>query len=212
MKPLLLVVTITLLLFGYTSCIRFSSPNQTTIKATSTVRLENKSSDWLFARGDLGTGVSSESGLPDQLNGTKIWSYNIKGGGIPVIAGNKVYQFGYYGEGERVEESLTCLNIENGELVWDKRRQDFISDIVYDRYGVGSACVDSESGNIFFQTSAGLLAGFSPDGALLWERSLMEEFARINISQRKNGWAMCGRRFCDLACNNGKLGHKRSCS
>ena len=72
MKPLLLVVTITILLFGYASCIRFSSPNQTTIKATSTVRLENKSSDWLFARGDLGTGVSSESGLPDQLNGTKM--------------------------------------------------------------------------------------------------------------------------------------------
>ena len=65
------------------------------------------------------------------------WSYNIKGGGVPVIAGNKVYQFGYYGEGERVEESLTCLNIENGELIWDKQRQDFISDIVYDRYGVG---------------------------------------------------------------------------
>ncbi len=169
MKPFLLVVTITLLLFGYTSCIRFSSPNQKTIKATSTVRLENKSSDWLFARGSLGTGVSSESGLPDQLNGTKIWSYDIKGGGVPVIAGDKVYQFGYYGEGERVEESLTCLNIENGKLVWDRRRQDFISDIVYDRYGVGSACVDSESGNIFFQTSPGLLAGFSPDGSILCE-------------------------------------------
>ncbi len=187
MKSFLLTVTITLLLFGYTSCIRFSSPNQTTIKATSTVRLENKSSDWLFARGGLGTGVSSESGLPDQLNGTKIWSYDIKGGGVPVIAGDKVYQFGYYGEGERVEESLTCLNIENGKLVWDRRRQDFISDIVYDRYGVGSACVDSESGNIFFQTSAGLLAGFSPDGALLWERSLMEEFARLTFPNGRTG-------------------------
>jgi len=167
MKSFFRIAAIIFLVFGSASCIRFSSPKQTTIRATSTVRLENKSSDWLFARGDLGTGVSTESRLPDQLNGTKIWSYDIKGGGVPVIAGDKVYQFGYYGEGEHVEESLTCLNIENGELIWDRRRQDFISDIVYDRYGVGSACVDSESGNIFFQTSPGLLAGFSPDGSIL---------------------------------------------
>ena len=56
---------------------------------------------------------------------------------------------------------MTCLDIESGELIWDRRRQDFISDIVYDRYGVGSACVDRETGNVFFQTSPGLLAGFS---------------------------------------------------
>jgi outer membrane protein assembly factor BamB len=187
MKSFLRVVAIISLVFGSISCIRFSSPNQTTIKATSTLRLESKSSDWLFARGDLGMGSSTESGLPDQLNGSKIWTFNIRGGGIPVIAGDKVYQFGYYGEGEQVEESLTCLNIESGELIWDKRRQDFISDIVYDRYGVGAPCVDPESGNIFFQTSPGLLAGFSPDGSLLWERSLMEEFARLTFPNGRTG-------------------------
>ena len=78
-------------------------------------------------------------------------------GGIPVVAGNKVYQFGYYGAGEEVEESLTCLDLESGQMLWDKRRKDFISDIVYDRYGVGSACIDPETGNIFFQTSPGML-------------------------------------------------------
>lgn len=170
-----------------TSCIRFSSPTQTLIKASSTVHLEDKSSNWLFARGDLGMGVSTETGLPDELNGTTVWTYEIQGGGIPVVAGDKVYQFGYYGSGEKVEESLTCLDIESGELIWDRRRQDFISDIVYDRYGVGSACVDRETGNVFFQTSPGLLAGFSPDGSLLWERSLMEEFARLTFPNGRTG-------------------------
>ena len=132
-------------------------------------------------------GVSTETGLPDELNGTTVWTYEIQGGGIPVVAGNKVYQFGYYGSGEKVEESLTCLDIESGELIWDRRRQDFISDIVYDRYGVGSACVDRETGNVFFQTSPGLLAGFSPDGSLLWERSLMEEFARLTFPNGRTG-------------------------
>ena len=169
------------------SCVRFSSPKQTVIKATSTVNLDIKSYNWLSARGPDGVGVSSETGLPDELNGTVIWTHEIQGGGIPVVAGNKVYQFGYYGSGEGVEESLTCLDIESGERIWDKRRQDFISDIVYDRYGVGAACVDPETGNIFFQTSPGLLAGFSPDGSLLWERSLMEEFARLTFPNGRTG-------------------------
>ena len=90
------------------SCIRFSSPQQATIKATSTVRLESKSSDWLFARGDRGMGVSTETGLPAELSDTLLWTHEIQGGGIPVVAGGKVFQFGYYGNGEQVEESLTC--------------------------------------------------------------------------------------------------------
>ena len=182
--PLISLVTFIVLV---TSCIRFASPKQTTIKATSTVHLEKKSANWLFVRGDQGMGVSTETGLPDELNGKTLWTYEIQGGGIPVVAGNKVYQFGYYGSGEGVEESLTCLDIDSGELIWDKRRQDFISDIVYDRYGVGSACVDAQTGNIFFQTSPGLLAGFSPDGSLLWERSLMEEFARLTFPNGRTG-------------------------
>jgi len=140
-----LFLTCSLLL---TSCIRLANPKQASIKATSVVHLVEKSSNWLFARGLGGMGVSSESNLPTELNGTEIWTHEIQGGGIPVVAGNKVYQFGYYGSGEQIEESLSCLDVESGDLLWDRRRKDFISDIVYDRYGVGSACIDAESGNI----------------------------------------------------------------
>ena len=175
------------LLFSVSSCIRLGSPQQTTIKATSTVRLENKSSDWLFARGEKGMGVSTETGLPDELAGTLLWTHEIQGGGVPVVAGGKVYQFGYYGSGEQVEESLTCLDLKSGELIWDQRRQDFISDIVYDRYGVGSACIDPQSGNVYFQTSPGELLAYSTDGSLLWERSLMEEFSRLTFPNGRTG-------------------------
>jgi len=67
------------------------------------VRLENKTSDWLFSRGDRGVGVSTERGLPEELNNTLQWTHQIQGGGIPVVAGGKVYQFGYYGSGEEIE-------------------------------------------------------------------------------------------------------------
>ena len=76
-------------------------------------------------------------------------------------------EFGYYGGGEALEESLTCLDLKTGELIWDRRQQDFISDIVYDRYGVGAACVDASTGNIFYQTSPGVLIAYATDGSLL---------------------------------------------
>ena len=61
----------------------------------------------------------------------------------------------------------------------------------------------------FLSTSAGLLAGFSPD-KILWER-LMEEFARLTFPNGRTG-AMCGRRFCDLAAAITQIGGQRSCS
>ena len=62
---------------------------------------------------------------------------------------------------------------------------DFISDIVYNRYGVG-ACVDPASGNVYFQTSPGLLIGYDSDGNKLWER-FMEEFARLTFPNGRTG-------------------------
>jgi outer membrane protein assembly factor BamB len=179
------------LLLSVSSCIRLGSPQQTTIKATSTLRLENKSSDWLFARGDKGMGVSTEKGLPDELAGTLLWTHEIQGGGVPVVAGGKVYQFGYYGSGEQVEESLTCLDLKSGELIWDQRRQDFISDIVYDRYGVGSACVDPQSGNVYFQTSAGELLAYATDGSLVVGALLNGGVLPTHFSKRPNRWSLC---------------------
>ena len=179
-----LAFTLLLILSG---CVRFSAPEQTILRATSTTTLENRSSDWLQSRGPTGMGISTETGLPNDLNESLLWTHDIQGGGIPVVAGGRVYQFGYYGGGEALEESLTCLDLKTGELIWDRRQQDFISDIVYDRYGVGAACVDASTGNIFYQTSPGVLIAYATDGSLLWERSLMEEFARLTFPNGRTG-------------------------
>ncbi len=57
---------------------------------------------WLDWRGPSQNGVSLETGLPDswELDGKNHgWTYEIWGRGTPVIAGNRVYSFGYYGAG-----------------------------------------------------------------------------------------------------------------
>ena len=106
---------------------------------------------------------------------------------MPVAAGGRIYQFGYYGVTGDLQEALVCMNATNGDIVWERRYSDFLSDIVYNRYGVGAASVDSETGNVYFQTSSGLLLGFDKDGKLLWERSLMEEFSRLTFPNGRTG-------------------------
>ena len=106
---------------------------------------------------------------------------------MPVIAGGKAYQFGYYGTTDDLKEALVCFDASSGDVLWQKRHSDFISDIVYNRYGVGAACVDPASGNVYFQTSPGLLIGYDSDGNKLWERSLMEEFARLTFPNGRTG-------------------------
>ncbi len=144
-------------------------------------------SDWLYWRGPTGTGVSGQTGLPDDLNKSLLWTHEIQGGGVPVIAGGKAYQFGYYGVEDELQEALVCFDAASGKVIWDRRHSDFVSDIVYNRYGVGAACVDPATGNVYFQTSPGLLIGYDSRGNQLWERSLMEEFARLTFPNGRTG-------------------------
>ena len=99
------------------------------------MHLEDKLSELAFCPGGTLEWGYLPKRLPDEPNGTYRLDGEIQGSGNLVVAGNKVYQFGYYGSGEKSEwESLTCLDIESGESIRDRRRQDFISDIVYDRW------------------------------------------------------------------------------
>ena len=144
--------------------------------------------DWLYWRGPDGTGVSDQTGLPDVVDANDtVWTYEIQGGGVPVAAGGRIYQFGYYGVTDDLQEALVCMEAATGKVIWEHRYSDFISDIVYNRYGVGAAAVDGETGNVYFQTSPGLLLGFDKDGNKLWERSLMEEFARLTFPNGRTG-------------------------
>ncbi len=147
---------------------------------------------WLSWRGPLQTGVSLEKNLPDNLNlegENHLWSYPVKGGGAPVIADGRVYVFGYYeeNEGQLVEEVLLCLDAETGEKLWDYRSRDFLSDNIYNRYGIGSPCVDPDTGNVYFMATSGLAMAFDRDGNKLWEHSMLEQFWRLTFPNGRTG-------------------------
>ncbi len=145
---------------------------------------------WLNWRGPGQDGVSLETGLPDRwtVDGENhLWSHDLPGRGTPVIAGGRVYAFGYAGEKADLQEVLICLDAATGKPIWERRFNDFISDVIYSRYSIGSPAIDAETGNVYLLTSPGLAIGFSPDGKKLWEHSLMEEFGRLTFPNGRTG-------------------------
>lgn len=145
---------------------------------------------WLAWRGPNQNGTSPETDLFDTLaidGENHLWSYPLSGRGAPVVNGDRLYGLGYEGSGPEIEEVLFCLDAATGELRWERRWSDFLSDVIYERYAIGSPTIDPATGNVFSMTAAGLVHAFTPDGDLLWERSMMEELGRLTFPNGRTG-------------------------
>jgi len=137
---------------------------------------------WLDWRGPEQNGMSHETGLPDKVDPQHpLWRVDFPGASTPVIANGKLYIVGYLGEGPDLQEGVACFDAETGKRVWQQLFNDFISDIIYLRYASSSPVIDPETGNVYMQGTQGILAGFTPDGKLLWKHSMMEEYGRLTF-------------------------------
>ncbi len=146
--------------------------------------------DWLSWRGPDQDGASGETGLPEKITPggeNHLWSLPLAGRGTPVIAGGRVFVLGYEGEGPTIREVLACLEEKTGRLLWQKRFRDLPTDTVYSRYSIGAPTIDPETGNVFFQTTGGLLMACTQGGELLWQRSLIEEYGKLTFPNGRTG-------------------------
>lgn len=145
---------------------------------------------WLHWRGPQQNGTSLERGLPERIEvggANELWTYEMAGRGEAVIADGRVYAFGYRGEGPELQEYLSCLDAETGEVYWELAFGDFLSDIVYNRYAIGAPTVDAETGNIYLMTTTGIFVCVSPEGRVKWEHSMMERFGRLTFPNGRTG-------------------------
>src|SRR5579872_4250840 len=145
---------------------------------------------WLDWRGPFQNGTSLEKGLPDTwtLGGTNdLWHIDISGGGTPVIANGRLFALGYRGHGPDLQEVLFCANAETGKVLWEHGFNDFLSDVTYERYAIGSPCIDPQTGNVYALTTAGIFSCYTPDGKLVWQHPMMEEFGRLTFTNGRNG-------------------------
>ena len=148
-------------------------------------------SGWLHWRGPDQNGVSpAKQSLPTDLTlggPNHRWSYKAHGAGTPVIADGRLFAIGFYGSNTDVEETIFCLDVKTGAKLWEHRFKDFLSDTVYNRYGIGAPYVDAETGNVYCESTCGVIKAFTRDGKLLWERSMMEEFGRLTFPNGRTG-------------------------
>lgn len=145
---------------------------------------------WHHWRGPHQNGISDEKGLAEtwQPGGANhLWDVALSGRGTPVAAGDRVYALGYRGEDADLREVLVCLDAATGRPLWEEGFSDFLSDIIYDRYAIGSPALDDETGNVYVMTSAGIFACFSADGKPIWRHSMMESFGRMTFPNGRTG-------------------------
>ncbi len=143
--------------------------------------------NWLQWRGPLQTGVSLEKYENGKFNPEPVWTRDIAGRGTPVIHDGRMFSWAYRGNGPDLEEVLSALNPETGEVIWERTFKDHISDTIYNRYSIGAPVVDPESGNVYLHTTYGLLNCHDREGNQLWEISMMDRFGRLTFPNGRAG-------------------------
>lgn len=144
--------------------------------------------NWPEWRGPNRDGRSTETGLPEKWSpptkenpaGENLaWRVPIGSRSSPVVFGNRVYVYAPAGPEERRQERLVALDATTGKTVWEKQFNVFLTDVPAHRVAWASPSVDPATGIIYTFAGNATLRATSPDGKLLWERGLIEDFGAI---------------------------------
>ena len=138
--------------------------------------------DWPGWRGPARDGTSTETNLPERWSpsGENLaWRAPIGSRSGPVVFGDRVYLQTAVGSGDTAQERVVALDANTGKLVWERRFNLFHSDVPAHRAGWASPTVDPATGNIYAFSVNALLTAYAPDGKVLWERSLIEEYGFV---------------------------------
>ena len=147
-----------------------------------TISAPSLAEDWPEWRGPRRDGTSREKGLPEKWSPAGenlLWRVPIGGRSAPVVFGDRVYLYTTAGKGELLQEQLSCLDAVTGKVLWQQKRNVFLSDVPPHRAAWASPGVDPETGNVYVFGVGGMLYAFSREGKPLWEKSLAEEHGLI---------------------------------
>ena len=139
-------------------------------------------SDWPEWRGPSRDGHSAETNLPSKWSpkGENLaWRIPIGSRSSPVVFGNRLYLNSPVGDLANTQERLVAIDAETGKVVWEKRFSQYLSDVPQHRASWASPAVDPETGNIYVFTVAAQLICVAPDGKIVWDRSLPDEYGAV---------------------------------
>ncbi|HBL43659.1 MAG TPA: serine/threonine protein kinase, partial [Planctomycetaceae bacterium] len=146
--------------------------------------------DWAHWRGPEHNGISRETNLVADwnLDGKNIlWKSDIGGRAAPIILDGRVYlncrtHHDVTDPEDKINarEQVVCWDAKTGELLWKDEFNVFQTDIPSPRVGWASMAGDTETGNVFVHSVSGLFRCYSPEGKILWETSLAEDYGKIS--------------------------------
>ncbi len=138
--------------------------------------------DWTDSRGPARDGNSRETGLPSTWSpdGENLaWRAPFGARSAPIVFGDHLYLQNTAGAGADLQERIQCIDVDTGELLWEHGVNLYMSDVPPHRVAWASPVADPATGNVYAFTVSGTLIGLSPEGKVLWSRSLNEEFGLI---------------------------------
>ncbi|MDX2154490.1 MAG: PQQ-binding-like beta-propeller repeat protein [Bryobacteraceae bacterium] len=138
--------------------------------------------DWPDYRGPRRDGHSPERNLPvkwSTAGENLLWRAPIGARSAPVIFKNRVYLTTTVGKGATLQERVVSLDADTGKQLWEHRWNVYLSDVPPHRAAWAAPSVDAETGNVYAVGVGGVLLALSPQGKLLWERSLVEELGLV---------------------------------
>ncbi|HYV36619.1 MAG TPA: PQQ-binding-like beta-propeller repeat protein [Gemmataceae bacterium] len=142
--------------------------------------------DWAYWRGPSWNGVATDTGLPsswsDDPKSPENFHWKAPYGcrSTPIIMNGRVYINNQVNEGINEQERVMCLNAADGKLVWEKKFNVFLTDIVSVRLGWTMMVGDPATGNVYWHGTQGHLVCFDKDGTILWQRQLSEQDGRTS--------------------------------
>ena len=140
-------------------------------------------SNWPEWRGPARDGRSPETNLPAKWSpqGENLaWRIPIGSRSAPVAFGNRIYiNSPTPGDPAATQERLIAIDADSGKVVWERRFSLYLSDVPQHRASWASPAVDPETGNVYLFTVAAQLVCVSPEGKILWDRPLTDEYGAV---------------------------------
>jgi outer membrane protein assembly factor BamB len=143
-------------------------------------------SDWTSWRGPNHNGVSPDTNLPANWSDEKgkeqnfLWKQPYGCRSTPIVMNGRVYINNQVGKGVNEQERVMCLDADTGKVIWDKRFDVFLTDIVSVRLGWTNMVADPATERIYWHGTQGHFICFDKDGNIKWRRQLTEQCGRVS--------------------------------
>ena len=116
-----------------------------------------------------------------------LWKSDIGGRSTPIILNEQLYincrtadNPAKPDERIHIQEQVVCFDAETGEVKWQDKFNVFQTDIPAPRVGWAAMTGDPETGNVFSHSVSGIFRCYAPDGKIVWEKSLAEQYGKIS--------------------------------